>query len=92
MTMSDVYAENHQKDPPERMTSRQFWDACNHFDWFYEMSDDASVWRKGEAAQALLLTHAPAGSENRRIWDGFTAHHYSGEPWKTDKKPKPERP
>lgn len=74
------------------MTPQKFWDACNQFDWYYEMSDDARVWREGEAAKAKLLTYAPAGSRNREIWDAFVLHYYSGSAWGSEKQPKPERP
>ena len=74
------------------MDAKEFWDACDKFDWFYEMSDDGRVWRNGETARAKLLTFAPPGSTNLAIWNGFVKHHYSGEPWGTAKEPKPERP
>ena len=74
------------------MNARDFYDACLRFDWFYEMSDDHTVWRRGNAAKADLLSHAPIGSENRTIWDAMVKHHYSGPPWNTLKSPMPDRP
>lgn len=78
--------------PQEQMTPQQFWDACNKFDWFYEMSDDARVWRRGEVDKAELLTQAPLGSQNRLLWTEFHKHHYSGVAFGTPKHPKPDRP
>lgn len=74
------------------MTPQQFYDACAQFDWFYEMSDDNRVYRRGVEAQDLLLTHAPAGSRNREIWDGFVAHYYSGPSFNKPQLPLPVRP
>lgn len=80
--------------PPasQPMSPADFYDACEAFDWFYEMSDDSQVWRRGEVVRRALMSHAPEGSENRAIWRAWVDYHYSGEPWSTEKKPAPMRP
>lgn len=74
------------------MTPVEFWDACERFDWYFEMSDDARVYHRGEDAKSALLAHAPAGSVNRATWEAFVAHHYSGPSWGTVGQLKPPRP
>ena len=74
-------------------TLAQFWDKCEAFDWFYEMSDDGSVYRAGRRAQGEIEALAKAsGPEYEAMWAAFGAHHYSGHAWGTEKQPKPERP
>jgi len=74
------------------MNAKEFYRACEHFDWHYEMSDDHRVWMAGEAAKTRLLAQAPFGSENRRIYDAWCAHVFSGPPWGTPKAPRPTEP
>ena len=74
------------------MSAAEFWDACSRFDWFYEMSDDHSVWQRGVTASAELLSHAPMGSRNREIYNGWVAHVFSGPAFDKPKAPQPERP
>jgi 6-phosphogluconate dehydrogenase len=75
------------------MTLQQFWDRCNQFDWYYQMSDDHSVWQRGCAAESeildLIKDGGPAFAD---MWNAFKAHYYSGAPWNTKQSPKPERP
>lgn len=74
------------------MQPAEFWDACDGFDWYFEYSDDHRVWRNGTDRRAQLVADAPAGSENRKIFDGFQQHHFSGEAFGTKKIDKPEKP
>jgi hypothetical protein len=71
---------------------QQFYDKCQGFDWFYEMSDDGRVWRNGVAAHAALKAEADSSPEKLAIYGAWKAHIYSGVPWGTAKIARPERP
>jgi hypothetical protein len=72
------------------MTNIEFWDACDKFDWFYEFSDDQSVWRRGEATKATLLRQATP--EQLEIYNKFRRYNFTGPNFGTEKQPKPEKP
>lgn len=68
---------------------KEFWDQLNNHDWYYQYSDDNSVWRRGQAAREGLQRAAKTSPEHQKMYDGFFSHvfNHSGE-----EKPKPERP
>lgn len=74
-------------------TLGEFYDLAAGHDWYYEMSDDHSVWLAGERAvnriREMIQIKGPEWAE---IWTGFSKHYYSGPPWNTEQAPKPERP
>lgn len=70
-----------------------FWILLDRFDWFYSYSDDGSVWRHGDMLNDRLIMLAAAnGDEYVQMYSSFGKHHFSGEPWKTPKAPKPPKP
>lgn len=74
------------------MTLTEFYDELDKHDWYYDWSDDGRVWDRGHANLSRLLNIAGESKAHQLLYDAFHAHHFSGAPWKTDKKPKPERP
>jgi hypothetical protein len=75
------------------MTLQEFWDLCENHDWYFAMSDDHGVWRRGQANIDRLSAIAKAsGQEYVDMLEGFSKHMFSGKPWNTEKTPKPERP
>lgn len=69
-----------------------FWDKCNGFDWFHEISDDIRVWQRGEADKSRIFAEAHGDKEKEQLWADHAKHRYSGSPWDTEKHPKPARP
>jgi hypothetical protein len=41
---------------PEELSA--YWDRLNRHDWWYMMSDDHNVYRRGSAAESKILTDA----------------------------------
>jgi hypothetical protein len=74
------------------MTPTEFWDACEKHDWFYDYSDDARVWRAGDAERKRLQLIAKDSAELQAIYEGFVGYHFSGVAFGTEKRPKPIRP
>lgn len=73
-------------------TLPELWDALQAHDWFHEMSDDHSVWRRGTSDWSRIQGAAAQIEGGKELCTAFTKHHYSGPPWNTPKAPKPERP
>ena len=71
---------------------QEFYDKCKSLDWFYAFSDDGRVYRAGAAAVAATKSEAQRDPEKLRIFNEWHDHYFSGEPWKTEKKPVPVRP
>lgn len=73
------------------MALSKFYEELLHHDWYYEMSDDGSVYRKGQEQHNILLEVAKSkGGEYQRMFDDFQKHFFTGQPWGTKKAPRPE--
>lgn len=60
------------------------------FDWFYEMSDDQSVWERGRAAHSLVLAEAKKSPQHQELYDLWKKRWFTGKPWGTPKFTKEE--
>lgn len=69
-----------------------YWNMLNQHDWYHHFSDDMRVHNAGEANERKLSGIAAQSPQHKQMFDQFHAHHFSGEPWKTQRQPKPERP
>lgn len=74
------------------MTLAELYDQLDRHDWYYQMSDAHSVWLRGGTAEAKLHGQAHSIEGGQQLLADFAAHHFSGPPWGTEKKPKPVRP
>lgn len=54
-----------------------YYSQLEQFDWFYAMSDDNSVWRRGSAKNAELLETAKESPEHKKLYDDYKAHMWS---------------
>ena len=83
MTNPGMYAQ---------MTLQEFWDMLNRHDWYYQFSDDHSMWSDGNknADQIRLLSDISPG--HKKLYEGFQKHYFGGEAFKKPESPKPERP
>lgn len=73
-------------------TPAEYWDMLNSHDWYYMMSDDNSVWRRGLSRSKELEAIANGHPELEALAKGFSEHYFSGKPWGTEQAPKPPRP
>ena len=74
------------------MNLNEFYDALENHDWFWMFSDDLKVKKNGENAEYELNEIAKLSSDHQDLLNAFRAYHFSGEPWKTERCPKPNRP
>lgn len=70
------------------MTLAQFYDQLKRHDWYYQMSDDDSVWRRGAQNKLRLIDFAKTIKGGAELMSAFSAHYVvHGE-----RGPLPERP
>lgn len=50
------------------MTKEEFFTKCANHDWYYDYSDDHSVWRRGQAAQEILMAEAAKDPAKAKIY------------------------
>ena len=74
------------------MTLQEYYDALEKADWYYDYSDDNSVWRRGMAEIGRLEAVCKEGPKYAALYEAFDKHKFSGKPWGTEQAPKPERP
>lgn len=75
------------------MTLKQFYQALEGHDWFYPWSDDHKVYMRGEADYKKLEdTAKSSGPAHAWLLQQYQAHMCSGEPWGTERQPKPAMP
>ena len=62
-------------------------------DWYYDYSDDHSVWQKGRDASEQLRRIAENGQEYKDLRLAFRAYYFSGDAFANkEKQPYPEKP
>lgn len=49
----------------------EFWDMLKKHDWTHEMSDDHSVWRRGNAEQVRLMGISKESPEHEALFNSM---------------------
>lgn len=80
-------------DQDSNPTLQEYYDMLVKHDWYFDWSDDGRVWRAGVKARDELKAIAEANGEAyQELLTGFQKYMFTGEPWGTERAPKPERP
>lgn len=88
-----MYLQSKQpKSLPDAMSLSEFYDALSGFDWYYDFSDDYSVYNSGRRREAELSKLAKQSSEHQALFDAWSKHMFTGKAWGNERAPKPERP
>ena len=75
------------------MIIKQFYESLEKHDWYYPWSDDHKVYRRGEESYRNLESIARhAGPAHAWLFQQYKAHMCSGQPWGTERQPKPAMP
>ena len=53
------------------MNNAEYFKRLEHHDWFFAMSDDHEVWRKGQAVEDSLRSWSSTDTEKKRMWDSW---------------------
>lgn len=67
------------------MRTKEFFEKCQNFDWFYEMSDDHRIWQNGERNKSYLKSLCENNPLFLRIWTDWQNYKYSGSSFGTIK-------
>ncbi len=76
--------------PPVDLKS--FHNMLDQHDWQHDFSDNPRVQMAGRATQTKLEQIAHQSPEHKAMFDGFKAHHFSGDAWKNPKTTKRNKP
>ena len=74
------------------VTLAQYYDMLEAHDWYFDWSDDGSVWRRGQANVDKLVAIAEQSPEYEQLFMAYREHMFTGEPWDSPRAPKPDRP
>ena len=59
------------------MTLEEYQKLLDHHDWYYDFSDDLSVWRRGEASSAETIELAKTGPDDfKRAYNEAHARNF----------------
>lgn len=53
------------------VTLREYYKMLDKHDWFFDMSDDHSVWSKGWLNDKLIHTTSTHSDEHKKLYDAF---------------------
>lgn len=76
----------------EPVTLLQFYELLSKHDWYYDWSDDRSIWARGKSSLVLIQGIAAQSQEHLALFNGFKKHYFTGRPWNNEQAPKPEKP
>ncbi len=66
----------------------QFFADCSAFDWYYNFSDDHSVWKRGESGIRTLKGRITS-DKRQQIFDDWNMYKFSGVNFGTEQTPQP---
>jgi hypothetical protein len=71
------------------MTVEQYFALCENFDWYYDFTEDFTVWQKGKETNTNLMRYANQNSTFMRIYTQWKLYNFSGVNFGTKQCPKP---
>jgi len=63
---------------PTNPSLEQFWNVLSIFDWYFQFSDDFSVWKRGAEIEKAVLEMAKQTEIHQQLYDTFHIHSFSG--------------
>lgn len=74
------------------MTLTELYKELERHDWFHAMSDDQSVYNRGQRNWIKLYQESKTIDGGRQLFRDYSKHVCSGPAFDTVKEPKPEMP
>jgi hypothetical protein len=68
------------------MTLQEYYKELKQHDWYYDWSDDHTVWTKGRDNLNRLIGITRESRQHEELYIMFKEHHFSGKPFGTEKK------
>jgi hypothetical protein len=66
-----------------------YYNLLESHDWYYFYSDDFRVYSSGNRNLKLLVELSNLSEKHKELYENFNKHMFSGEPFNTEKHPKP---
>ena len=63
---------------PTNPSWEQCWDGLCRHDWYFQFSDDFSVWKRGAAAESQIKALARQSERFQAVYDAHLAYYFSG--------------
>lgn len=84
-------------EPKPTTSLSEYYTMLEKADWTYAMSDDHSVWRRGDSAMSKLVSISRQSPEHLTMFNAMKEHYWSNPVMKDGvymgrEKPKPEKP
>ena len=79
------------KELPTRPSLEQFWDVLCRHDWYFQFSDDFSVWKRGAAAESQIKALARQSERFQAVYDAHLAYYFSGGAFGTKQTAAPQK-
>jgi hypothetical protein len=76
---------NKRGNQMETVSLTEFDAMLKRHDWYYQYSDDYSVYRSGKSEQDRLVGIARNSPEHQELMTAWGKFHFTGDPWKTPK-------
>lgn len=74
----------------ENIDIKDFFNKCNHFDWYYLYSKEHFIIDEGNRKRKELLRVAETSKILLKIYNAWHKHYFTGEFWGSRKAPKPK--
>lgn len=72
------------------MTAKEFFGRCSGHDWYYDYSDDYSVYSRGKRAAVEIVSLSKTDPLFEKIFKAWYDHVWSGPAFNSERKPRPE--
>lgn len=69
---------------------KQWYDKLSKFDWYYQYSDDHSVWKYWSDKMDAMWKDIKDNPLLLQMYNDWHDHYFSGEHMETPQKPKPK--
>lgn len=77
---------------PQPMPLLDYYLLLEKHDWFFDYTEDPTVWRRGQAAHAHLQQIAKTSPEHQALYQKYRDYVFSGASFDKERLPKPEKP
>ena len=68
-----------------------FWNVLCRHDWYFEFSDDFSVWKRGAESESQVKTIASQSDQHQAVYDAHLAYYFGGASFGTNRPDEPQK-
>jgi len=76
---------------PTNPSLEQFWNVLCRHDWYFQFSDDFSVWKRGAEIEKAVLEMAKQTEIHQQLYDTFHTYNFSGGAFGTKQTAAPQK-